>query len=55
MMTIETIIDVPTCELTLSQVLAKVNSYQATYPERKPFYICMTMRYIVGLRRNRNG
>ena len=35
MMTIETIIVVPTCELTLSQVLAKVNSYQATYPERK--------------------
>lgn len=35
MMTIETIIDVPTCELTLSQVLAKVHSYQATYPERK--------------------
>lgn len=35
MMTIETIIDVPTCELTLSQVLAKVNSYQAAYPDRQ--------------------
>ena len=32
-------IDVPTCELTLSQVLAKVNSYQATYPERGAFRV----------------
>ena len=28
------IIDVATCELTLSQVLAKVHSYKAAHPER---------------------
>ena len=33
--TLDIIIDVATCELTLSQVLAKVYNYQATYPERK--------------------
>lgn len=31
---LDIIIDVATCELTLSQVLAKVYNYQATYPKR---------------------
>ena len=31
---LDIIIDVATCELTLSQVLAKVHSYQTTHPER---------------------
>lgn len=32
---LDIIIDVATCELTLSQVLAKVHSYQAANPGRK--------------------
>lgn len=31
---LDIIIDVATCELTLSQVLAKVHSYKAAHPER---------------------
>ena len=33
--TLDIIIDVATCDLTLSQVLAEVHSYQAAYPGRQ--------------------
>ena len=32
---LDIIIDVATCELTLSQVLVEVHSYQAAHPDRK--------------------